>query len=120
MRAIEYIEKFADKVESFRNNLQLKYIIFDTFTKWGGSSLPLYAQIPSYQLDGLIRRELEQIEDTTALTAFLFARMNVFNVNLIQQQNLINQQQEQIKKLQEQLQQAQNSFQSNKEDIFKM
>ena len=48
---------------------------------------------------------MEQIEDKTALTAFLFNRMNVFNVNLIQQQNLIRQQQAQIQQLQQKLSQ---------------
>ncbi len=106
---IPILDAFMQRFDFFQKNPQYKYKVFDFFARNHiNCLLKLYTQIPAYQLDGLIRRELEQIEDKTALTAFLFNRMNVFNVNLIQQQNLIRQQQAQIQQLQQKLNQIQN------------
>ncbi len=108
-KSVGILDKFLNGLSEFANDPRSKYTIFEFFTIHGGiyALLQLYTKVPPHQLDGLIRRELEQIEDKTALTAFLFNRMNVFNVNLIQQQNLIRQQQAQIKQLQSQIQQIQ-------------
>ena len=115
LKAISLYENFMNKFDSFQKNPELKYIVFELFANHNTTHhLQIYTQIPPFQLDALIRRELEQIEDKTALTAFLFNRMNIFNVNLLQQQNLIRQQQAQI----QQLQQNQNNF--GGEDIFKL
>ena len=100
MQAIGLIDEFTKKLEFFKSNPSFKYSMFDFFTREHMNRiLPAYAQFPPYQLDEFIRRELEQVKDKTALTAFLFGRMNVFNVNLI------NQQQE-IQKLQANLQKS--------------
>ena len=118
---IAILEDFMNKFELLKNP-QNKYLVFEFFTKFGGLEevFPIYAQIPAFQLDALVRHEISQLKDTTALTAFLFARMNVFNVNLLQQQQLIQQQQQQIQQLQAQLQQLQPAqFQLQTEDIFK-
>lgn len=65
--------------------------------------LPYYAQIPAIQLDELIRSELDKVEDKTALTAFLFSRMSVFNINLMKQSQIIQEQQAKIQELQAQI-----------------
>ena len=91
--AIGIIDKFTNNFEILRKNPDLKYGIFEFFTAGHLFPLiPIYAQIPAWQLDPLIRRELSEIEDKTALTAFLFARMNLMNVQLVRAQNLLRQQ----------------------------
>ena len=74
--------------------------------------LKYYAQIPAWQLDEIIRRELSDVHNKTPLMAFLFSRMNVFNVQLqqqgalIQQMNtLVQKQDEVIQRLMQRLQQ---------------
>ena len=108
-RGISVLDTFFNSNDDLKKFPELEYGVFDLLTRTNiiapTQLISVYAQIPAFQLDPLIRRELEQISDTTALTAFLFARMNVFNVNLLQQQNLIRQQQAQIQQLQAQLQQ---------------
>ena len=108
LRSVKLLEEFTNQFDIFKNNLKLKYSIFDFFTQYAGSFsiMELYSQAPAYQFDGLIRRELEQIGESTALTAFIFNRMNVLNINMQQQQNLIQQQQLQIQQLQANLKQA--------------
>ena len=101
-----YVEKFLNERDFFKQNPNDKSIILDLvvheFIKY---ILKIYTQVPAFQLEEFIRREIEKLDDTTALTAFLFNRMNIFNVNLLQQQNLIRQQQAQIQQLQSQIQQ---------------
>ena len=52
----------------------------------------------------------QNIEDKTALTSFLFSRMNIFNIKLIQMQQSLAQRDAQIKDLQRQLSEAYNVF----------
>ncbi|MBR6013574.1 MAG: hypothetical protein IK062_07325 [Selenomonadaceae bacterium] len=105
IQGIKYLDKFLNKQENFKNRADLKYLVFETVTKeFMQYLLPVYAQIPAHQLDKIIREEFSKIPDTTALTTFIFSRMNFFNVNLIQQQNFINQLQTENQQLKEQLQ----------------
>ena len=123
LQSVALLDKFMANFEIFQIQQQLKYITFGRFFEFVGTALGIYSKVPAFQLDALLRRELEQIGNSTALTAFLFSRMNIFNVNLIQQQNLIRQQQAQIQQLKSQIQsmqQAQPTFQLNSEDIFKI
>ena len=105
IRGIELIEKFTGKIDFFKKYPEYKYALFNFWAKYGGNVLELYSQIPAFKLDGLVRNELQHLEDKTALSAFLFSRMNVLNLNVLQQQNIIRQQQAQIQQLQSQLQQ---------------
>ena len=114
-RAIGILDKFMDRFKEFASSQQNKYAVFEFFANYGGLSqtLNLYAQIPAYQLDELIRAELAQVDNLIPLTAFIFSRMNNFNLNILQQQ-------QQIQQLQAQLQQLQPAqFQPHNEDIFK-
>lgn len=117
-RGVKLLEDFMNKFEVLKNHSDYKYLVLNTIIEYHTNHiLPIYAQIPAFQLDSLIRHELENIDDKTALTAFLFNRMNLINVTC---QSIIRQQQLQIQKLQVQLQQAQNSFQFSNESIFKI
>lgn len=99
------MDNFMNKINFFRENPKYKYAVYELLIYHHTICvIPLYAQIPSYELDELIRRELDEVTDQTALTAFLFARMNVFNVRLNKQQQLILEQQQIIQQLQAQLQ----------------
>ena len=101
-RAIEILDKFMDGFENFADNRQNKYAVFDFFVIYGGfqEMLELYEKMPAALLDELVRAELREIGDITALAAYLFSRMSVFHVNLRQYQQLLQQQQQQIQQLQ--------------------
>ena len=95
-----YVEKFLSEREFFRQNPNLKYEVLNVIVReFVNYIFRIYMQVPAFRLDGFIRRELEKLDDTTALTAFLFNRMNVFNVNLFKQQ-------QEMQKLQENLQKS--------------
>lgn len=99
IQGINYLEKFLNKQENFRNRTDLKYSVFETVAKeFMQYLLPIYAQIPSYQLEKIIRKEFEKVENKTVLMTFLFSRMNFFNVNLIRQQQMIQKLQSQSQK----------------------
>ena len=105
MCSIELLDKFMNQLEFFKNEPRMKYSVFERFfIDFTPHLLQAYAQIPPHQLDELIRREFEKFDVSSALTTFLFSRMNMFNVNLIRQQNIIQQQQAYIQQLQAQLQ----------------
>ena len=118
IRGIGLLDEFTDKFEFFKTHPAYKYALFDFWANHGGTIWDLYTKYQAFQLDPLIRREMTQVKDKTALTAFIFNRMNVFNVKLLQQQNIILQQQNQIQQLQAKLQQSQNSSLFNNKDIF--
>ncbi len=101
---IKILDDFMNQFDVFKKYPEYKYGVFNLLIDINfGQVLQIYSQIPAFTLDDLIRRELEQIKDNEALTAFIFARMNIFNVNIVQQQNLIRQQQAQIQQLQTQI-----------------
>ena len=91
--------------ENFKKNIDLKYTVLDIIAReFMNVLLKFYVQNPGYLLDGFVQSELKNLSDSPQLTSFIFNRMNVFNVKLLQQQNIILQQQAQIQKLQAQLQ----------------
>jgi len=94
-RGLKFFEEFSNKLDFFKKNPDYKYKIFDFLTR-KEILIALYAQVPAHLLDGLVRRELSEFDDTTAITAFLFARMNLLNVQLIQAQNLLRQQPKEV------------------------
>ena len=104
---VSYLEKFFSRQRIFSDNVAPKYILYEALTSnFMNYLIPIYAQIPAFQFDELLRKEFEG----NALMAFLFSRMNVFNVQLnqygaiIQQMNAHIQRQNQIiQQLQQQL-----------------
>ena len=103
LQAIGIFDDFTKKLKFFADHPEFKYAILNFFINDHINRLiPIYAQIPAHLLDPLIRRELSEVKDKTALTAFLFARMNLLNVQLIQAQNLLRQQPKEVQDFQRQ------------------
>ena len=96
-KAIGILDKIMSKFKFFEENPEYKYLIFDSYTRKNLPFAPqIFSQIHPGKLDKLLRHELEPVKDKTALAAFLFSRMNIFQVNILQQQNIIRQLQAQI------------------------
>ena len=94
---IGLLDKCMDTLEVCRNNPEYKYLVFERFIQGKmGTMTALYANNPAHKIDAFIRRELVEVKDKDALTAFLFSRMNVFNVQLIRQGAYIQQLQAQL------------------------
>ena len=106
LKAIEIYENFMEKFPQFNENPNLKYIVFEFFVNHNVSHhiMPVYTKFAAPSLDALVRRELAEVKDKTALAAFLFNRMNVFQVRLNSLQQIISQKDAQIAELQKQLQ----------------
>ena len=70
-KLIDNLETFCNEFEPFKKDLSIRYAIFDFFEGVGGlpQMMNLYAKIPAHFLDPLIRRELAEVKDTTALTS---------------------------------------------------
>ena len=102
IRAIEIYENFMEKFPQFEENPNLKYIVFEFFASHNVSNqiMPVYTNFTAPSLDALIRKELADIKDKTTLAAFLFNRMNIFQVRL----NLLQQKFSQLEKQLEELQ----------------
>ena len=100
-RFIKILDDFMDKFDLFKINPDYKYAAFEEIMRQNVMPIvPIYSQISAAKLDEFVREALENIDDTKALTAYLFSRMNVFNVQLIQQQQVIQQLQAQLQQLQ--------------------
>ena len=102
-----HLDKFLSEREFFQKRPDIKNLALEVWVRECCNYLQeIYAKVPAFQLDELIRKEFEG----NALMAFLFSRMNVFNVQLnqygaiIQQMNAHIQRQNQIiQQLQQQL-----------------
>ena len=111
MKNVMLLDNFMNRFDELKNNGEMKYAVFERFyIDFAGSTLRMCTQTPIWEIDKLIRRELEDIQDKTALTAFLFSRMNIFNIRLLQMQQALEQKDAQIKDLQRQLSEAYNVF----------
>ena len=83
-----HLDNFMEKFKFFKLFPDFKYKVFDLFMGNCGIErivLQIYEQLPAYELDSLIRKELDSITDKTALTTYLFSRMNILTLKLIQQ-----------------------------------
>jgi len=99
-------DNFLSKREFFKKRPDMKHFALEVWVRECCRHIQeLYAKIPAWQLDAIIRHELASVKDNTELTAFLFGRMNVFNLNLYQMNAHIQKQNQIIKNLQEQIQQ---------------
>ena len=107
-QGISIISQFADEFTILKEHPEIQYSLFNFISNNEIHRIfPLYAQIPFNKINELISRELAKVDNKTEITSFLFNRMNIFNINLIQQQQIIRQQQAQIRQLQAQLQSKQ-------------
>ncbi len=72
-----YFEKFLDEQRAFSSRLDLKYLLFDMFSKEiVGNVEHIYRQLPAYALDKILRKEFGE-DVTPALKAFIFSAMNI-------------------------------------------
>ena len=103
IKGFKYFDEFLSEQEFFKKNPEAKFMALEIWVKAFCSRQSrfqsIYSQIPAWQLDELIRKEFEG----NTLLAFIFSRMNVFNVKLNQQGAIIYQQNQIIQQLQAQL-----------------
>ena len=103
-KGVGIIDELMNKLKFFGEHPEYRHRVYELLIHYHANRvIKLYAQIPAHLLDELIRRELSEVKDKTALTAFLFSRMNVFNVQLNRQSLMIRQMDAYIKQLQAQL-----------------
>ena len=106
-QGVSIINDFAEKFNFLKNHPEWRYALFHFLANAQfHHMIPIYAQISDWQLEPLVMRELDKIEDKTALSTFLFSRMNVFNLQLLQMKQIIAQKDAQINELRQQLENA--------------
>ena len=116
-QAISLLDEFIDTLPDSEKHTQYKYSAFDLITRVHiGPILDLYNNLSHYELDELIRPELDKVEDKTALTAFIFAQMCSLKASLFSNLNLIriisSKKDDLIKKLQADVQDYQEQIQN--------
>ena len=100
VNGFQLFDKFLSEREFFKQRPDIKYLALEVWVRECCNYLrDIYAQIPAWQIDEIIRHELEGVKDTTAFTAFLFSRMNIFNIQLNQQGAMLQQMNAQIQQL---------------------
>ena len=90
--AIEILNKFFSSLEFFNEHPEYKYKLFDSIIDTHGKLVrKMYSSILAEKFDSALQNKLNIIEDKTALTAFFFSRMNIFNINMNRQSVMIQQ-----------------------------
>ena len=108
MKEVAIYEEVMNQFDFFAEHPEYKYAFLDYIIRIHLEGvLRLYTEISAARLDPFIRKELSDIKDTTALTAFLFNRMNALNVQLNHQGALIQQMNAYIQNLQAYIKQIQ-------------
>ena len=91
-KGIKILDKFTGNFKIFEKVPVLKYEIFDFFLSNQIEYTSLtYSQTPVFILDKFVRKELENVGTNSALTAYLFDRMNILQWLVIQQNEVIKQ-----------------------------
>ena len=99
IRGFNYYDKFLSERKVFQEHPDLKFSALDIWVKECCKYLiKLYVQFPVHNLDALIRREFAKAGDTGNFGAFLFSRMNIFNLNYNRQGEVLKNLQAQIDK----------------------
>ena len=92
-QGVSLVNKFADKFPFLNENPEFKYRLFEFYSQINfGSMATLYGKVPLWMLDSLLRKELDKVNDKTALTAFLCNRINILDLQLIKSNATIQQQ----------------------------
>ena len=82
-----YLDKFLSGRKFFNQNIEAKYLVFFGAFNWMLSFLlEHYQKIPASQLDELFREEFAKFKNLNSVAAFLFNRMNLFQINFLQLQ----------------------------------
>lgn len=112
VQGFQLFDKFLSEREFFKNRPDVKYLALEVWVRECCVHLAkIYKQLPAWQLDELIRHEFEGVQYKTALMAFFFSRMNIFNLQLNQQGMMLQQMNAQIQKQNEIIQQLQSQIQ---------
>ena len=107
-QGVSIINTFSKKFKFLNDYPEFRFKLFEFLARNQFHSIAqFYGTNEILNIESLFIKSLENIDDKTPLTAFLCSRMNIFNINLIQQQQIIRQQQAQIRQLQAQLQSKQ-------------
>ncbi len=110
-RGFNYLDTFLSEREFFQKHPDAKNLVLETWVKECCQyKIGLFAHVQPFQVDEIIRHEFEKFTDKNALMAFLFSRMNVFNVKLIQAQQIIDRQKNEITELKHQLEKSHDIF----------
>ena len=88
---IRMVDDILKDFENLKNSPD-KYILLDMLTRRASSVMfPVYEKFSVHLFDDLIRKYIDETGNSTALTAFLFSRMNIFNINMNRQGVMIQQ-----------------------------
>ena len=107
--AIKLADEYMNKYNFFKENLNYRYAVLEHF-KCPGYVLELYLHNSLETLDVFTRKIIDEVGTNTALTSVLFNRMNLFNLQVLQLTQILEQKDAQIKDLQRQLSEAYNVF----------
>ena len=87
--AFQYMNKFLNDRDAFRDNSYLKYLIFEIlWSELIGYILPMYSQNAVHLFDKILMEELSR-DDNLALSAFTFNMSALYRLQLIQAQRRI-------------------------------
>ena len=88
---ITYLDEFLNNLESFSHRPDLKYSLFDAFIRQTIVGVdPVYFKIPVPNINEFLRKEFSYGYNT-ALNAFVFSKMNIQRLQLMQAQRQFNQ-----------------------------
>ena len=97
IRGFNCYDKFLSERKVFQDHPDLKFSALDIWVKECCKYLiRLYMQVPVHHLDALLREEFKKADDTENFGAFLFSRMNLFNLNYNKQGEVLKNLQAQI------------------------
>lgn len=90
VQGFNYFEKFFGKQIFLSQRPDAKFSLTEIWIRECCKYLKnFYLQYPAWQLNELIRKEFDAVENKSALMAFLFSRMNLFNLKAdLQEKNL--------------------------------
>ena len=81
IEGFNYLDKFLSRREYFQENMYMKYVALETYTRHAlGNLNGMYSDFRMHQLDGIFREEFKD-EGNAALLAFIFNCMNAYRLN---------------------------------------
>ena len=104
-RGIKALDKFLRRLPFFKQHPEFKMMALNFLTELHlGGEVAVYAKIPPYILEPLVRKEFanETGEDAEVLMSYLFGLFNVMQVQLLQSRQTIAELQREIQKSQQQ------------------
>ena len=88
--AFREFDKFLSDREFFRQHPDVKYLALEkVWLEISNYLFKIYAQTPVVKLDEILRKEFSD-GDNTALTAFIFSMINIYNLQLTEANQIIS------------------------------